>query len=72
MPTTIDKWINAANALANNQNEQVLCPECSTAYLSVQNIHLDNGIVAERMIYCNQCKAKNYLRINSDTSGEII
>lgn len=59
------KWIDAGIALSSDSNVNVLCPECEKTKLSVKDIIDENhSIIVERMIYCEICGAKNYIRLN--------
>lgn len=50
------KWLDAARLLIANRYEQVLCPECGMAFLTVE----DNQLIEnhfDRHLRCTRCGA---------------
>lgn len=53
------EWIEAASKLAVKPSEKILCPNCHSAFLNVNDVflndnHPDKGI--ERYIICEKCE----------------
>lgn len=49
------KWVDAAIVLAENKNEQVLCPSCSSSLLQVKDEPIFEWKKIDRYLCCNLC-----------------
>jgi C4-type Zn-finger protein len=65
------RWINAAIVLGRNPSAKVSCPVCGEANLMAKDIPFEGIQVEgaaqkfERVLYCQNCGAKNYLLMNT-------
>ena len=65
-----DRWIEAGRILATDSAAQVLCPVCSQAYLSVEDVRVpDVASLFERYMRCVACGTFNSMRMQSAKTG---
>ena len=55
------KWVNAAIALCNDIDAEVLCPVCGEENLKAEDIIIPDRDKFERMLYCPKCNAVNFM-----------
>ena len=56
-------WLEAGILFSEDPNAEALCPECKLSNLVSMDIKIaDDSEMMERLIYCPECEAKNYLR----------
>lgn len=68
---TNNKWIHAGIALTSDVKSKVICPECEKVnleFIDCENPQNLNEI--ERLIYCSNCGAKNYIRLKKKVQNE--
>jgi transcription elongation factor Elf1 len=66
-----EKWINAGKMLAINPDSSVKCPECGISNLKSMDINFENNLEEfSRLIYCENCGTKNYLRMHKVSQGK--
>ena len=62
------KWIDAAEKLAENKKEQVLCPSCSNSYLLVKDEPNYQWRKIDRYLICKICGKHNIITGNFEDS----
>lgn len=64
MNEKMNKWIEAGKQIAEDPDNQVVCPECGKSVLVVTDVRNEaNPIELERIMSCTTCNAKNILRL---------
>lgn len=60
-------WIEIGKRLGKDPNEKIECPVCKYKNLKVKDIpsEIEENLF-ERIIYCPNCNAKIYLRMNKN------
>lgn len=58
MKTEVERWIEAGKVLALDPSAKVLCPRCTSTYLTVRDVPL-GPTKMERHLRCASCGAYN-------------
>lgn len=62
----LERWIDAGRILAQDPSAKVVCPECDTGVLMVQDGYAPDGVRFERWMRCNVCGHANTMLMRRD------
>ncbi len=64
MNNRTQKWLDAAMKLAENKEDQVLCPSCLNSFLLVKDEPINQWRKIDRYLICESCDEYNVIAGN--------
>jgi hypothetical protein len=64
-------WLVAAKILSIDPSGQALCPVCTRAYLTIQDVRVKNSSLLERYMRCPACLSFNVLKMTTQSAVDV-